>query len=374
MALGLVLLAGTFACGKAQRAGAGQGGDGGGAYPAGGNLGTGGGGGQGAGGGPATSGLGGDVDAGLGGSAGARTMAPDAPASGGSAGAGAGGRQGGADRGPEVALAADASAGDAANAGDAGIPVPPGYALVWSDEFDLDGAPNAKNWTYEKGFMRNEELQWYQAGNASVQNGLLVIEARRERVSNPNYQAGSSDWKTSRQYADYTSASLTTSGLQAWQYGRFEMRARIPTSAGTWPAWWTLGTSGEWPSNGEIDIMEAYKGNVLANIACGTATRWQAKWDSASKSIASLGTGWAANFHVWRMDWDDKTIALYLDDALMNSAKLSDMLNADGTSPFQQKAYMLVDLAIGGTNGGDPSSTSFPQRYEVDWIRVYQKQ
>jgi beta-glucanase (GH16 family) len=287
------------------------------------------------------------------------------------------GRDSALDAGPapsDVALA-DSSAGDG------GIPVPPGYKLLWSDEFDVDGTPNAKNWNYEKGFARNEELQWYQPDNAQVKGGVLVIEGRKERVANPNYQAGSSDWKTSRQYAEYTSTSMTTSGLQSWQYGRFELRARIPTSAGMWPAWWTLGVSGEWPSNGEIDIMEYYNknnsssgGNVLANVACGTSTRWQAKWDSSTKSLSSLGGAtWSSSFHVWRMDWDDQKIDLYLDDTLMNSVPLASMLNADGSSPFKQKHYMLVNLAIGGTNGGDPSGTAFPQRYEVDWIRVYQK-
>jgi beta-glucanase (GH16 family) len=283
-----------------------------------------------------------------------------------------GNRDGAIDRG---LMGADATPADSSPpvSGDAGITIPSGYKLVWADEFDVDGAPNPKNWNYEKGFARNEELQWYQPDNATVKDGLLVIEGRKERVANPNYKAGSSDWKTNRQYAEYTSTSMTTSNLQSWQYGRFEMRARIPTSAGMWPAWWTLGVSGEWPSSGEIDIMEYYKGNVLANVACGTATRWQAKWDSSSKAVSSLGAGWANNFHVWRMDWDDQKIDLYLDDVLMNTASLASMLNADGTSPFKQKNYMLVNLAIGGSNGGDPAGTTFPQRYEVDWIRVYQK-
>jgi beta-glucanase (GH16 family) len=257
--------------------------------------------------------------------------------------------------------------------GDGGIVVPTGYKLVWSDEFNTDGTPDPKNWNYEKGFVRNNELQWYQPNNAVAKDGLLVIEGRKEQVANPNYQAGSSDWKTSRQYASYTSTSMTTSGLQTWQYGRFEMRAKIPTSAGMWPAWWTLGVSGEWPSNGEIDIMEFYKGNVLANVACGTSTRWTAKWDSSSKAISSLGANWSSSFHVWRMDWDDQKIDLYLDDTLMNSATLASMLNADGTSPFKQKVYMILNLAIGGDNGGDPSNTPFPQQYLVDYVRVFQK-
>jgi len=275
--------------------------------------------------------------------------------------------------GPAPGDAPGADAGPIPNSGDGGILVPDGYKLVWSDEFDIDGTPDPKNWSYEKGFVRNNELQWYQSKNAAVKGGILTIEGRKEQVTNPNYSASGSDWKTTRQYAQYTSTSMTTSGLQSWQYGRFEMRARIPTAAGMWPAWWTLGTIGEWPSNGEIDIMEFYKGNVLANVACGTATRWSAKWDSSAKAISSLGTNWSSNFHIWRMDWDDQNINLYLDDNLMNGVALSNMLNSDGTSPFKQKVYMILNLAIGGDNGGDPSGTTFPVQYEVDYVRVFQR-
>jgi len=264
-------------------------------------------------------------------------------------------------------------AGTDTTTADSGIPIPTGMKLVWSDEFNVDGAPNPANWKFEQGFTRNEEAQWYQADNATVKGGLLIIEARKERKANPNYVAGSSDWKTNRQYAEYTSSSLLTSGLQAWQFGRFEMRARIPTQAGMWPAWWTLGVAGEWPSNGEIDIMEFYQGKILANVACGTATRWTAKWDSATKALTSfLDTDWANKFHVWRMDWNTTQIDLYVDDVLLNTTKLADMLNADGTSPFRQKHYMLVNLALGGVNGGDPTKATFPARYEVDYLRVFQ--
>jgi beta-glucanase (GH16 family) len=152
------------------------------------------------------------------------------------------------------------------------------------------------------------------------------------------------------------------------------MRGRIDTRTGMWPAWWTLGNSGEWPSNGEIDIMEFYRGNVLANVACGTATRYQAKWDSVSKPISSFNDPqWSSKFHVWRMDWDDTKIDLYLDDVLMNTSNLADMLNSDGTSPFRQPDYMILNLAIGGQNGGDPAGTTFPARFEVDYVRVFQR-
>ena len=301
---------------------------------------------------------------GTGGSRGGSGGASGSAGTGGAAGTAAGGTSGSAAGG----------SGGTATGGAAGITVPAGYKLVWSDEFDVDGRPSTANWRYETGFVRNEEAQWYQSDNATVSGGVLVIEARREQKANPNYQAGSSDWKKNRQYAQYTSSSLITSGLHSWQYGRFEMRGRIDTDPGMWPAWWTLGVSGQWPSNGEIDIMEFYAGKVLANVACGTATAYQAKWDSVSKPISSFNDPmWSSKFHVWRMDWDDTKIDLYLDDALTNTSNLADMLNADGTSPFKQPAYMILNLAIGGQNGGDPSNTTFPARYEVDYVRVFQK-
>jgi len=267
-----------------------------------------------------------------------------------------------------------ANSGGAASSGGTGaIVTPAGYKLVWHDEFDVDGSPDPNVYSFEKGFQRNEEAQWYQSANATVQGGLLVIEARKETVQNPNY-TGSGDWKTTRRTAEYTSSSLSTSGRQSFQYGHFEMRGRIPTEAGTWPAWWTLGVSGEWPSNGEIDIMEFYQSKLLANVACGTSTRWQAKWDSATKALSSLGANWASQFHVWTMDWDDQNIVLSVDGQQLNTTALSSMLNPDGQSPFKQKAYMIVNLAIGGQNGGDPSKTSFPKRYAIDYLRVFQKQ
>lgn len=317
--------------------------------------------------GASTGGAGGNAN-GLGGNASGSGGTTSVAGHGGNAAAGSSSTGGGVNGGAGGSGVGSGNGGT----GGAAINVPAGYELVWHDEFDVDGAPNPANWKFEKGFARNEEAQWYQADNASVQGGLLVIEARKERVKNPNY-TGSGDWKTSREYAEYTSSSLLTSGLQSFQYGRFEMRGRIPTSAGMWPAWWTLGVSGEWPSNGEIDIMEFYQGKVLANVACGTSTRWQAKWDSATKSLSSLGANWSSEFHVWRMDWDEQNIVLYLDDQEMNSSPLSSMLNSDGKSPFKQKAYMMANLAIGGANGGDPSKTAFPQRYELDYVRVFQK-
>jgi beta-glucanase (GH16 family) len=250
------------------------------------------------------------------------------------------------------------------------------YKLVWSDEFNKDGAPDPDQWRFETGFVRNHELQWYSTKNAYCKGGNLIMEAKTDTSANPLYDPTATDWKRSRAKLGYTSASINTRGLYQWQYGRFEMRARFDTDAGLWPAFWTLGTKGEWPSNGEIDIMEYYRGKLLANIACGTSARYKAKWFSNTKPLEELGgKNWASKFHTWRMDWDEQAISLYVDDQLLNSVKLSDLENAvkDPVNPFKQPHYILLDLAIGGDNGGDPKGTIFPRTFEVDYVRVYQK-
>lgn len=253
----------------------------------------------------------------------------------------------------------------------------PGYKLVWADEFDKDGKPDPAHWTFEKGFVRNNELQWYQPDNASVRGGLLIIEGRRESKPNPEYKEGDSNWGRKRKTIEYTSSSLTTSGLHSWQYGRFEVRAKISAKPGLWPAIWTLGVNGEWPSNGEVDIMEYYDGNVLANACWGTQKRWNAKWDSSKTPVAKLGgADWDQSFHVWRMDWDEKEIRLELDGKVLNTIDLTKTINPTDMgpkNPFQQPHYLLLNLAIGGNAGGDPSKTEFPSRYEIDYVRVYQK-
>ena len=257
-----------------------------------------------------------------------------------------------------------------------------GFRLVWADEFDTAGRPDPTKWTYERGFSRNEELQWYQEDNARCENGLLIIEGRRERIKNPNYRAGSRNWRTSREFAEYTSANLITKGLHSWTYGRFEMRARIDTRPGLWPAWWMLGVQGRWPAGGEIDIMEYYRGILLANVAWAQAPsptgRGGTQWDDVKIPLADVGgPDWSKQFHVWRMDWNENKIELSVDGRMLNTTDLKDTVNPQGVTPenpFHHAHYMLVNLAIGGTSGGDPSGTEFPSRVEVDYIRVYQQQ
>lgn len=260
------------------------------------------------------------------------------------------------------------------------------YRLVWSDEFDVDGSPS-KDWTYERGFVRNQELQWYQADNAYVKDGCLVIEGRREHRKNPNYEAGSNDWRKNREFIEYTSSCLTTRLSQQFLYGRFEVRAKIPVASGSWPAIWLLGNKWEWPQNGEIDMMEYYikdgQPSILANACWGATERWKAVWDSVVMPFTHFtenDPAWADKFHIWRMDWDKDFIRLYLDDELLNEIDLSQTINGgyqgNTENPFSNtipgfKHYLLLNLAI-GSNGGEPDISQFPLRYLIDYIRVYQ--
>lgn len=258
------------------------------------------------------------------------------------------------------------------------------YALVWSDEFNGSGTVNSTNWSFEYGFVRNEEIQWYQYANANQVGGNLIIEGRKENPINtrlnPGYVAGSTDWKKSRQYINYTSSSIKTVGKQSWLYGRFEIRAKVTNLTGTWPAIWTLGNSCEWPSNGEVDIMENYGGNILANFAWGTNTRFSAKWDSVKlntiNNFVSKDPNWLTKFHIWTLDWDENRMSIYLDGELLNEVNLSTTLNGtaacSGQNPFKQKHFLLLNLAL-GSNGGSVANLAFPTQYIVDYVRVYQK-
>jgi len=251
-----------------------------------------------------------------------------------------------------------------------------GYTLAWADEFNKDGRPDPNNWVYENGFERNEELQWYQPDNAVCKEGLLVIEARRERKPNPNYDPNSNSWRRNRQFIEYTSSCVKTIGRHSWTFGRFEMRGRIDTRPGLWPAFWTLGSARGWPGCGEIDIMEYYRGMLLANACWAGERRWSAIWDDLKKPITDFDPDWSSRFHIWRMDWDKDNIRLYVDDELLNTIELSKTINRtpDKANPFHEPHYILLNLAIGGANGGDPSATQFPARFEIDYVRVYQKQ
>ena len=248
-----------------------------------------------------------------------------------------------------------------------------GWELVWHDEFDKDGKIDTSSWSFEQGFVRNNELQWYQKDNVYCKDGLLVIEGRKEKIKNPKYKPESKSWRENREYAEYTSSSIMTKGKREFKYGRFEVRAKIPVTSGSWPAIWTLGTSQEWPSCGEIDMMEYYKigddPHILANTAWGSKNAYSPKWDSSKIPFGKFlekDSAWASKFHVWRMDWDQEFIRLYLDDELLNEILLSATVNSElggYINPFKQPHYIILNLAM-GANGGKIDDSVLPIEFE----------
>jgi beta-glucanase (GH16 family) len=257
---------------------------------------------------------------------------------------------------------------------------PDEYKLMWADEFERDGPPDPQNWSFELGFVRNEELQWYQSDNARCDGGRLIIEARRERVKNPRYNPDSRRWNRQRPESEYTSASAMTRGRHQWLYGRFVMRGKIDTRPGLWPAFWTLGSARSWPGCGEIDVLESYGGKLLANAAW-LGGEGRPKWDTVVRPLTSFADGgtqdsdWSEQFHEWRMDWDQDWIKIYVDGKLLNKVDVAAAVNNDlqHSHPFREPHYLILNLAVGGTQGGDPSATEFPARFEVDYVRVYQQ-
>ena len=257
----------------------------------------------------------------------------------------------------------------------------PGYELVWQDEFDVDGGPDPEKWGFgPEGFIRNHEHQWYQDDNAFVRDGCLVIEARKESRPNPNYLPGSKSWKTNRRTIEYTSSLVSTRGKHQWTFGRFEIRAKIEAQPGLWPAIWTLGSARKWPGCGEIDIMEYYRGKLMANAAWSKQGNvpWASRWDSSKTPIEQLGdpSGWDDRFHVWRMDWDRDFIRLFVDGQLLNEIDLSKTFNETGdrANPFHEPHYLLLNLALGGDNADNPAETDteFPSQFLIDYVRIYQ--
>lgn len=242
----------------------------------------------------------------------------------------------------------------------------PKKKLVWSDEFNYSGLPDTNKWNYEEGYVRNKEIQYYskeRLENARVENGNLVIEARLDSV-----QVGG---KT----VPVTSASLTTKGIAEWQYGRIEVRAKIPSARGTWPAIWMLGKNTSeigWPAGGEIDIMEhvGYDPEFIhTNIHTKAYNHTRGTHKGKTTAIAQPYN----DFHVYAIDWDKKKIDFFIDDKVVftyvNEGTGSDVW------PYDQPFYLILNLAMGGGWGGTKGvdMQAFPQKFYIDYVRVYQE-
>jgi len=251
------------------------------------------------------------------------------------------------------------------------------WQLVWSEEFDRDGLPDPSRWTYEEGFVRNQEAQYYtreRAENARVERGVLILEARKEQFPNPRFEAGSASWQRGRQFAEYTSASVTTEGKAAWRYGRIEVRAKLPTGRGTWPAIWMLGVNRReagWPRCGEIDIMENVgfdPGMIHANIHTEAYNHVKKTNKGGSLKLEKPH----ADFHVYAVEWSPDQMDFFVDER--NYFTFRNEKTGSAAWPFDQPFYLILNVAIGGAWGGQKGidDSIFPQRMEVDYVRVYQ--
>ena len=233
--------------------------------------------------------------------------------------------------------------------------------LVIQDEFNTNGAPNDAIWSYDIGTGNNgwgnNELQFYtnRKENVSVQNGYLLITARKE----------------SFQGSSYTSARLLTKGKFEQAYGRYEARIKLPWGQGIWPAFWMLGAdidTNPWPGAGEIDIME-FRGQDPTIVLGTVHGPGYSAGESFSKSYTLKNDRFDTGFHVFGIEWAPDYVNFYVDDVLYNQITPADV---PGEWVFDKPFYILLNLAVGGSFVGSPNSeTVFPQTMLVDYVRVY---
>ncbi|TJZ72089.1 glycoside hydrolase family 16 protein [Chitiniphilus eburneus] len=250
------------------------------------------------------------------------------------------------------------------------IPSPAGWRLVWNDEFN-NSAIDTTKWSFEVNGQGggNNELQYYTARNenARIENGKLVIEARRENYTGPD---------GTRQY---TSARLRSLGKGDWTYGRFEARMKLPYGQGLWPAFWMLPTDwvyGGWAASGELDIMEAINLKAAGGNVTYGSIHYGGVWpNNTHKTISTVpGSSMADNFHDYAVEWEPGVIRWYVDGQYFGQQ--TDWYSSAGAypAPFNQRFHLLLNVAVGGNWPGNPdATTSFPQRMEVDWVRVFQR-
>ena len=247
------------------------------------------------------------------------------------------------------------------------------WRLAWSDEFDGPAIDSTK-WEYQIGTGNpsgwgNNELEYYtdRSQNSRIEDGKLVIEARNEPYQPPGLPTYT-----------FTSARMRTKNRGDWTYGRFEFRARLPQGKGMWPAIWMMPTDdfyGGWAASGEIDIME-YLGHET-NKVYGTL-HYGAQWPNNKSSGTSyvLPSGnFCDDFHVFRLEWEPGVMRWYVDDVLYQTQPPPQWYTTvPFPAPFDKRFHLILNLAIGGNWPGYPNATTqFPQRLEVDYVRVYQK-
>lgn len=236
----------------------------------------------------------------------------------------------------------------------------PGMSLVWEDEFE-GSQLNTSNWSHESGTGENgwgnNELQFYRPQNTSLQDGFLIITAKKEAFGGK----------------EYTSSRIITKDKKQFRYGRIDIRAALPKGQGMWPALWMLGSNFNtvgWPACGEIDIMEMIGGSGREKTVHGTV-HWQ--HDGARAEFGgsySLPTGTLSEkFHVFSVIWDAQSIKWLIDNKQYH---VIDTTPAQ-LDEFRRSFFFIFNVAVGGNWPGSPdATTTFPQHMIVDYVRVFQ--
>ena len=241
------------------------------------------------------------------------------------------------------------------------------YHLVWEDNFDYEGKPDPKKWNYDVGDRwANNESQAYvdHLENAFVKDGKLTLRAMKEKCG----------------IAEYTSARLTTWERQAWQYGYFEIRAKLPEGAGAWPAFWFMPEASRkgvrWPFCGEIDMMEytdVHKDVLVYSLHSKNHNHRRNDTKQNSTSVEQKNV--CQEFHVYGMEWTPDYVEYFYDGvSVCKYCKTDDKEDQTEDSwPYDKPFYMILNIAVGGFMGGPINEEDLPYSMEIDYVRAYQK-
>lgn len=237
--------------------------------------------------------------------------------------------------------------------------------LVWSEEFEYKGLPDSNKWKYDTGYLRNHEMQYYtnkRLENAEVKDGHLTITVRNDSM------------KSGTKTFPVTSAGISTQDKAQWTYGRFEVRAKIPSSLGTWPAIWTLGSNiskAGWPACGEIDILE-HVGYMPDTLHFNVHTEKYNHVKKTNKGVKVPYNEPYKDYHVYAIEWFKDHIDWYFDERKVFTFNNEGSGNA--AWPFDKPEFIILNLAFGGDWGGQKGVNlqSLPQAFLIDYVRIYQ--